>query len=295
MPTAEVSGPIRTIELGAHGHLVVRPARPDDLDALMALYDGLSPEDRHRRFFCAYRPPASWFRSQLEAGAAKGRRLVVEHVTDRGRRLVAEAGYVRLDNGNGDLAMVVDESWRGWLGPYLLDELVAVAAEEGVPNLEADVLTTNGPMLTMLRRRGAVVVEHDGWETVRLRIGTGGPAPTWDGSGPGRRVLVETPGGRWPAAEAAREAGLAVLTCPGPGPHRRCPVLEGGSCPLVDAADVVVVRSPPGDERWEALLAAHRQRHPDLAVLLEELGRTTSEDDTALVRALTDPTRRHRS
>jgi RimJ/RimL family protein N-acetyltransferase len=289
MPISDGVEPGRTIDLGPRGRLEIRPVREDDLHRITALYDTLSPEDRHRRFFCSYRPPATWFQSLVEADAAGGRRLVVEHVQDDRHQIVAEAGYVRLPSGNGDFAIVVDKHWRGWLGPYLLGELVTEAAADGVPNLEADVLTTNGPMLALLRRRGAVVVEHDGWTTVRLRIGTTGTSPTWAGSGAGRRVLVESPGGRWPAEGDARAAGLEVLTCPGPGPSHRCPVLDGATCSLVDDADVVVVRSPPGDERWAALLAAHRERHPHLAVLLEELGRSGDSNATELIRALTAP------
>jgi RimJ/RimL family protein N-acetyltransferase len=284
MQTADVSEGGRRIDLGARGRLEIRPVRGDDLAGIMALYDDLSLEDRHLRFFCAYRPPPSWFQSLVDVDAAGGRRLVVEHLVGDDRRIVAEAGYVRLSDGNGDFAIVVDRHWRGWLGTHLLGELVAEAADQGVPNLDADVLTTNGPMLAVLRRRGAVVVEHDGWTTVRLRIGTVGETPTWAGSGAGRRVLVESPGGRWPSEDDARAARLDVLTCPGPGPSHRCPVLEGGTCSLVDGADVVVVRSPPGDERWAALLAAHRERHPHLAVILEELGTPGNGD---LIRALT--------
>lgn len=277
----------RCIDLGPRGRLEIRPVRADDLQGITALYDALDARDRHLRFFCAYRPPSSWFDSLVDVDPAGGRRLVVEHVDNERREIVAEAGYVRLPNGNGDFAIVVDKHWRGWLGTYLLGELVAEAAAHGVPNLEADVLTTNGPMLSVLRRRGAVVVEHDGWSTIRLRIGTTGSTPTWAGSAAGRRVLVESPGGRWPAEDAARDAGLDVLTCPGPGPNHPCPVLEGGTCPLVDDADVVVVRSPPGDDRWAALLAAHRERHPHLAVVLEELGAAGGSSDAGLRQVLT--------
>jgi hypothetical protein len=68
-------------------------------------------------------------------------------------RIVGEANYVPLANGDGELGMVVAADQRGWLGPYMLDALVDAAAH-GVPNLEAAVLVTNRSMLTLVRSRG---------------------------------------------------------------------------------------------------------------------------------------------
>lgn len=260
------------IPLPQERQLVVRPVEPSDVDGLVALYGGLDPDDHRRRFFCSYRPPPTWFVELADPEARRGARLVAVVETASTSTLVAEAGYAGLPNGNGDLELVVARPWRGWLGPYLLAELCTVAASRGVPNLEADVLTTNGPMLALLRRRGAVVMEHDGWSTLRLRIGTSGATPTWHGFEPGRRVLVESPGARWAGEDAARQAGLAVLMCSGPGPQRSCPRLTGGRCVLADDADAIVVRHPPGDESWDALIAEHRRLDPALALILEELG-----------------------
>jgi len=50
-----------------------------------------------------------------------------------------------------------------------------------------------------------------------------------NGSGPGAEV-----------ARALRQSGFAVATCPGPSWLEPCPLLEGGDCPLVRGADVVV-------------------------------------------------------
>lgn len=43
------------------GVLTVRPVIPTDVDGLVALYDGLSDDDRYRRFFSSFRPPRSFF------------------------------------------------------------------------------------------------------------------------------------------------------------------------------------------------------------------------------------------
>ena len=112
-------------------------------------------------------------------------------------RLVGEAGYVLLPNGDGELAMTVAAGWRGRLEAVLLDALSQAAAAAGVLDLEADVLSVDRPLLELLRSRGAVVMGHDGWRVVRLLVGTGEGGPTW------------------PAAHRARAAGSTPPIRPG--------------------------------------------------------------------------------
>ena len=159
--------------------LVVRSVEPSDAEALGELYDGLDDEDRYRRFFGGYRPPAEFFQ-RLASLPAGGARLVAEVDDGQVRTIVGEAGYVPLPNGNGELAVAVEKCWRGWIGSYLIARLRQVAVSQGVPNLEADVLISNGPMLAVLGSLGSVIVGHDGWNVVRLMISTDGVA-SWPG------------------------------------------------------------------------------------------------------------------
>ncbi len=256
--------------------LVVRPVEPGDVDGLVALYETLSDEDRHLRFFSFFIPPRDFF-EHLAAVADRGGFGVV---AIEGDRIVGEANYELLPDGDGELGMVVASGSRGWLGPFLLDALVEAAARRGVPNLEADVLVANGQMLSLLRARGYATLTSDDWVSVRLIVGTSGPTPVWPDAGPGGpdgqrpRVLVEAPGGRWHGNQDAEAAGLAVITCSGPrGPRTKCPALSGRPCPLAAAADAVVVaNTPDGDERWQALVAAHTDLHPGVPVCVEHRG-----------------------
>ena len=194
-------------------------------------------------------------------------------------RIVGEAGYTMLPDGNGEIGMAVEPRWRGWPGPYLLDALVDAAAAPGVPSLEADVLAVNGPMLALLcSALGSVVMDHEDWSVVRLLIGTNGRTPTWPMLHDRPRLLVEGAGGRWHAEAAARAAGLQLLGCPGPLAGRPCcPVLDGEPCPLARGADVIVVSPPPDDERWDRLLAGHTAIHPGVTVWLEASRRSVPD------------------
>ncbi|HEX5366204.1 MAG TPA: hypothetical protein VFW63_06025 [Acidimicrobiales bacterium] len=263
----------RTVELPGGAVLHVRPAERDDLEGLTRLYAELDADDRYRRFFSVYRPPPEFFEGMVAASERGGLELVaVVRWPDGHEDLVGEAGYEPLPNGDGELAITVGHRWRGWLGPYLLDALLSAAAARGVPNLEADILLTNGPMLALARSRGCVTMDHPDWSVVRVLIGTSRPTPRWPAGHEGTRVLVEGPGGPW-HADAARAAGLEVLACPGPAVRRgSCPALQGRPCPLATDADVIVVRHPDAGGPWPDLLAAHRQAHPGVPVCLEAPG-----------------------
>ena len=261
----------RTASLPAGRTLVVRPVIHDDVDGLAALYAGLDDDARYRRFFSIYRPDRDFFERMTTIEERGGAGLVAAVIEDPDREacIVGEASYELLPDGNGELAITVDRSWRGWLGPYLLDALLEAAAAAGIENLEADVLTTNRPMLALIRSRGHVLLPTGDWTFVRALFGTATDMPTW-GARPRRlKVLIEGTSGQWHAAEVAEHAGLDVLECPGPGRNDRCPALAGEACPLVAGADVVVLAHPLDDPAWDALRAAHPEVHPGVPVCIE--------------------------
>ena len=296
VPRTGATGGRRRVGLPGGGEMVVRPVARDDVDGLVDLYRDLSDDDRYRRFFSYYDPGRDFLERAAAVESRGGYGLVAVEVPPgagghggrpgkEGGRIVGDASYELLADGDGELGMVVAGDRRGWLGPYLLDALLEAAAERGVPNLEADVLVTNGRMLTLLRSRGYATLPSDDWVTVRLIVGTAGRTPVWpeadDGpeQEPRLRILVEAPGGRWHAGDEAAKAGLRVVTCSGPrGPRSRCPALAGRPCPLATGADAIVVSHPPDDERWRALVDAHGDVHPGVPVCVEPRpGRTTAE------------------
>jgi hypothetical protein len=256
----------RRITLPGARTLWIRPITPSDAEGLMALYGGLDEEDVYRRFFSGHAPPKSFVEKMTHVAERGGFGLIAVMEEAGGTsRIVGEASYDLLPNGDAELGITVAAKARGWLGPYLLDALVTAA--RGVPNLEADVLVTNRRMIAMLRARGSAVIEHDSG-IVRVAIGTTQRVPSWPGSHKHPRLLVEVPGGRWHAEEAARAAGFQLLACPGPllG-WSHCPALRGEPCPLAAGADVIVDAVP--DEPGRSLLEAHRRIHPSVPICVE--------------------------
>lgn len=255
-----------TLSLPGGSSLTVRRVRLDDVDALVTLYAGLGDSDRRRRFFTQFRATQAWVVDWIRRCRESGDSLVAE-VADTGE-IVGEAAYLLQPNGNGDFALTVDAAWRGWLGPYLLDVLVELAAASGVPNLEADILTDNRSMQAIVRRRGAAIGPQSDHSVVHVVIGTHRRMAEWSAQpGHGPRVLVEVPGGRWGHSPELASGGYEVLGCPGPGRrHEPCPALSGQPCPLAATADAIVVALPPGGA--DDLVGAHRRLHPGVPVVV---------------------------
>lgn len=265
----------------------VRVVRPDDIAELQRLYDQLSDEDRYRRFFTLYHPDRAFFERLTAIGDRGGVAVVVEDLSGDDAPIVAEAEYELLENGNGEMAVVVAETWRGWLGPYLVGILAGIAADRGVPNLEAEMLTTNLPMRSLTRTRGEAVLPGSDWRTARVEFSTAGRAPGWFATDR-PRVLIEA---RSPMFEALDELAPthAIVACSGPtGRPRPCPLLDGGECPLAADADAIVI-AMPDDAVRDSLIAAHQGRHGQVPVEVVESGLEQSCDavHAAVERALT--------
>lgn len=262
----------RRVPLANGRALVVRPIRPDDVDALAGLYGELSEEDLYRRFFQAHVPPRPALEHMADAEARGDIALLAYLVLpDGSHRVVGEAACARLPDGDGELALTVAPSARGWMGPYLLGVLCDVAAARGIANIQADILLDNRPMLALVQRRGYATKEHSRQPSIiRVVFGTSGPVPTWPAGHRRPRVVVEVPGARWHAEGGARAAGFDVLVCPGPTAQwSRCPAVRGTRCPLAAEADVVVTTLAPSSEPGRRLLQAHRDLHGDRPVCLE--------------------------
>jgi hypothetical protein len=261
-----VTDTVREVALAGGSRLAVREVRPDDVGALIDLYDALDDDDRYRRFFSIVRRPSSHFFADLSSvGDRGGARLVAEVIDEAGPHIVAEAGYELLANGNGELAITVARGWRGWLGHYLLHALRELAAARSVPNLEADALSINHPMLALLRAPGYASIRTGDPTIVRLVIGTEGRTPRWAPHDRRPRLLEE--GGTWWTPDGpAGGAGTQQLRCPGPrGLRRGCPAMDGLPCPLAQGADLIVVHTEAlGDGL--SMAERHADLHPGVPV-----------------------------
>jgi RimJ/RimL family protein N-acetyltransferase len=141
------------VELPDGPRLEVRPIRPVDADALVALHGRLSADTIYRRYF-GLRPHLS--PADVERFTRVDGRTRFALVALRGADLVAVARYEgRPGEKSAEIAVVVDDALQHQgVGRLMLERLVDVAREAGLQELVADVLAGNQAMLGLLRTLG---------------------------------------------------------------------------------------------------------------------------------------------
>ncbi|MEU7863970.1 GNAT family N-acetyltransferase [Nonomuraea sp. NPDC049141] len=145
----------------------VRPLRPGDRHALHELVDRSSERSAYLRFFTGGRNTAHFYMDRITGEAYRGHALVA---TMRDR-LVAVAEYIPIEDGSADLAILLDDAVHGHgLGTLLLEHVAIDAADHGVRELVADVLTENRPMINVLRDLGLDTTQRLDGGTLHIAI-----------------------------------------------------------------------------------------------------------------------------
>ncbi len=132
----------------------IRPARPDDFDAVRDMHATMSSENLYLRFFGVSR----------SAAEGEARRVCREPAPDHGALLAVLEGqvvgcgsYEVADDGSrsAEVAMAVaDDMHRRGVGTLLLEHLVSLARGRGVRTFVADTLTENALMMQVFADAG---------------------------------------------------------------------------------------------------------------------------------------------
>lgn len=135
---------------GAAAH--IRPARPEDGPALVALYDALSQDARYARFFSPMPAERAVEFERLDQLDGRNHFALVMELS---HELIAIARYDRTGPGMAEVAFTVrdDQQGRG-VGMLLLEYLAVVAREHGIEQFVADTLPTNRKMIEVFRQAG---------------------------------------------------------------------------------------------------------------------------------------------
>ncbi len=131
----------------------LRPIRPDDLDAMMAMWGRLSPETIRLRFFALRKMDREQMRRFVELDLSSRFALVAEQHGE----IVGVGRFDRLpeqpDTAEFAITVQDDQQGRG-LGTTLLRALMAPARDMGVTHFHGDILTDNRSMLRVMRDAG---------------------------------------------------------------------------------------------------------------------------------------------
>jgi acetate---CoA ligase (ADP-forming) len=137
--------------------LRLRPPGPDDADALVAFFAGLSERSRYQRFHGLRTVDASLVERYLELDWSERGALVGLLAGDGGReRIVALAEYARLRGpASAEIAFTVADELQGrGVATRMLEQLVPRAAAAGIEQFVAEVMSTNSAMLAVFADAG---------------------------------------------------------------------------------------------------------------------------------------------
>ena len=121
----------------------IRPVEPEDAEALVRMFDRLSPESIYRRFFTQLPRLDGQFLEWFAVADHDKHEGVVYTVGDE---IVGAAHYQRLkdDPATAEIAVIVeDDCQRRGIARKLMNRLTRLARDRGIQNLSALVLTNN--------------------------------------------------------------------------------------------------------------------------------------------------------
>lgn len=155
-----------TIRLDDGREFVLRPLRPDDLEALRRAFLRLTPEEIEYRFFYRSRElPASVMAQVRGFDPAREAAFVVD---DAGEiRAVADLHEERPDAREAEFGLIVGRAISGnGIGRRLMLRLLEEARRRGLAALVGSVRADNTRMLELCRDLGAAVLPVAGDPTV---------------------------------------------------------------------------------------------------------------------------------
>jgi acyl-CoA synthetase (NDP forming)/GNAT superfamily N-acetyltransferase len=177
----------------------IRPARPDDFDAVRDMHAKMSPENLYLRFFSMSRVAAEREAQRICQEPAPGRAALLAVLDGQ---VVGCGSYEAVgDSQTAEVAMsVADDMHNRGVGTLLLEHLISLARNRGVRTFVAETLTENALMLQVFANAGlrAHRTLEDGVYDLRF------PLPTGDGDADSGTYLDAV-------AERERSADVASL------------------------------------------------------------------------------------
>jgi GNAT superfamily N-acetyltransferase len=154
----------------------LRPIRGDDWSLLLALYDRLSPESLHFRFFA--QPDKDPDKASYLSHVDYDRRYAL--VAERSGAIVGVARWERFEErpSGAEVAFTVADELQGrGLGTSLFRHLATLARRRGITEFEAEVLKDNARMLRLFERSGLARTTRDQGNIVAVTLALGAAAP----------------------------------------------------------------------------------------------------------------------
>ncbi|HJU98826.1 MAG TPA: GNAT family N-acetyltransferase, partial [Jiangellaceae bacterium] len=135
---------------GATAHL--RPIRPDDAGRMVEFYGRVSDESKYFRFFAPYPTLSPSDVRNFTQVDHTGRVALIVLIGDE---MIAVGRYERVDEGQAEVAFLVEDEHQGrGVGSVLLEHLAQAARERGIGRFVAEILPHNHKMITVFGEAG---------------------------------------------------------------------------------------------------------------------------------------------
>ena len=136
----------------------IRPAVPDDFDAVKAMHEAMSPGNTYLRFFNISRMAAEMEARRICRNPAPG---AVALLALAAGEVVGVASYAGIGSGRTEVAFAVaDHMHHRGIATLLLEHLVSLAASRGITAFTAETLTENKAMLAVFADAGLPFDRH---------------------------------------------------------------------------------------------------------------------------------------
>lgn len=135
--------------------LKIRPIKQSDEDMMRRLFYTFSDESKYLRYFTNVRTmPHENMQKYIQIDYSKTLSIVAVQQKGNSEKIIAEGRYAEYSEENTyELAFVVDEDFQGkGIGTFLVNYLIKIARESGLPKLSASVLRKNNKMLDIFKK-----------------------------------------------------------------------------------------------------------------------------------------------
>ena len=150
----------------------MRPATPDDREAMRQFFDALSPASRRLRFLAAAHASEELLTDLCNnRDPQRALTLIACRRTDRGTQIIGVGSYFADSATGGEVAFAVDDAFHGrGIATALLERLAFFGRQQNFEYFSASVLPENHQMLDVFRDSGFETHSSTDEGTVEVRL-----------------------------------------------------------------------------------------------------------------------------
>jgi GNAT superfamily N-acetyltransferase len=148
----------------------IRPMQTNDIDLILEMHHRLSANSLFNRYH-SHRLPSRVEIEQICALAEENGRSIVAVIPGKQPMVVGMAFYIQSDQTSAEAAFLVEDKFQGrGIGRRLIKKLAQLALSQGIRFFDANVLSSNKPMLHLLNQTGHILRYEYDYGSLEMRV-----------------------------------------------------------------------------------------------------------------------------